>query len=138
MQSVILVIEDHPDQRELLRTFLELDGFAVACAGSGEEALRYLDGGAPPAAVLMDLTMPGLSGCELLDGVRESRNGSAVPIFVITGRVDLPPLDGVREVLVKPCCLSSLGAKLRAAIPRTGSRSESSAQQQRTSRGSEA
>jgi signal transduction histidine kinase/CheY-like chemotaxis protein len=63
--ETVLVVEDEPAVRDLARRILELEGYAVVTASSGEEALRLWDDVGPVDALLTDIVMPGLGGREL-------------------------------------------------------------------------
>ena len=67
MAKTVLVVDDDPTQRRLIQAVLERDGFAVAHAQSGDEAIKHLTSGATVDVVLMDLVMPGISGRELAE-----------------------------------------------------------------------
>ena len=59
--STVLVVDDEPGIRSAIRMILELEGYQVLTAGTGEEALGQV-ARTPPRVVLLDLTMPGLDG----------------------------------------------------------------------------
>lgn len=80
--SRILVVDDEPQARRVLRTALVAQGFEVNDAASGEEALTKLRE-EPPDVVLLDLKMPGMGG---LDACREIRASSELPIIVVSGK----------------------------------------------------
>ena len=62
----VLLVEDDRALNELLTEFLELQGLEVTAVESGDDALRELEGDAPPDIVLLDLRVPGISGGEVL------------------------------------------------------------------------
>ncbi len=68
----VLLVDDDELSREILSLLLEAEGWVVATAGSGEEAVEVLRSGATAEVVLADLKMPGLAGAELAAGVRGS------------------------------------------------------------------
>jgi DNA-binding response OmpR family regulator len=85
----VLIVEDDPDVREMLATFLAIEGFHAIAAEDGLEALHLLRAvrhRAPdiPCLVLLDLKMPRLSGAQLGDPTVAN-----VPIAVMSGAVDL-------------------------------------------------
>ena len=84
MGSTVLVVEDEPKIRELLRSYLEHDGFAVLTTGSGGEAINLTRQAAPDLLVL-DLRLPDIPGEEV---TREVRTFSQVPILVLTAKTD--------------------------------------------------
>lgn len=79
----ILVADDNPDGRELLRDLLEAWGFQVLEARDGREALLNADKYSPDA-ILLDLQMPRLDGFGVLRHLREDRRLSATPTVAVT------------------------------------------------------
>src|SRR5471030_1398013 len=82
MNKTVLVVDDDPTQRRLSQAVLEREGFRVAHADSGRAALEHLGSGAPVDVVLLDLVMPGMTGQETLDDMRQ--RGLAQPVIVVT------------------------------------------------------
>jgi len=115
----ILVVDDEPQIRRLLRTTLTGSGYQIADARSGEEALeKFRD--YMPDLVIMDLNMPGMGG---LDACREIRIGSDVPIIILTVRnaesAKVEALDaGADDYVCKPFGMQELLARIRAALRR--------------------
>ena len=58
----VLVVNDEPCIRKYLRTFLEVDGFDVATANNGEQALAKIKAGERPNYIILDVLMPGMGG----------------------------------------------------------------------------
>ena len=84
IRRTILLVEDDPVVRHVVRLLLELEGDAVLEAKDGEDALTILEGYTGPLDLLLtDVMMPGLSGAEVCDRVRESRPG--LPTLFISG-----------------------------------------------------
>ena len=80
----ILIADDDPQILRALRITLSARGYDVVTASDGREALR-LAADAHPDIIVLDLGMPGLTGIEVIEGVR---GWSAVPILVVSGRSD--------------------------------------------------
>ncbi len=80
----ILVVEDDTDLRRSLAEVLEDEGCQVACARDGEEALQHLASSDPPAAILLDLTMPGMDGWTFRSRQRSDPRLSRIPTVVIS------------------------------------------------------
>ena len=121
-QPRLLVVDDEPKIRELLRNFLEHRGFSVDTAASGEEALQAAEAH-PPAAVLLDICMGGMDGLAALPRLK-TRHPHAM-VIMITGLEE----DGAREqamasgaddYILKPFNLEYLETILMAKIPRVG------------------
>jgi len=90
----ILVVDDDPAVRELLRCLLERDGYAVWEAENGRAALARLRG-APPGVILLDLVMPEMDGFDFIAAARADEGWRSIPIIVVTAK-DLSPDDRQR------------------------------------------
>ena len=87
MARRILIVEDDEKSRRLLSDVLAFHGYEVAAARSGEEGLRSAIAIAPDA-VLLDIQLPGISGFEVLAGLREPRCcGARLPVVAVTASV---------------------------------------------------
>ena len=106
----VLIVEDDPDIREMLATLLASEGFHAVGAEDGLEALhllRTVRRRAPdvPCLVLLDLTMPRLSGQEFRRAQLEDPTVAGVPIAVMSGATDLEQRAkalGAVAILAKP------------------------------------
>ena len=111
----VLVVEDDPSVRGLLRTLLAAEGYAVATAADGLAALEQA-AAAPPALVLLDLQMPDLGGVRVLEELRGDPVLSQVPVIVVTGQMDAVPavraLLGDDNVFLKPFAVTELLARV--------------------------
>lgn len=113
----VLVIDDEPPIRKLLRMGLSTQGYEILEASNGKTALEKL--GEEPALIILDLGLPDIQGHELLRTIR-ARN-EAVPIVVLSSRGDeggkVQALDlGADDYLTKPFGMDELLARLRAAL----------------------
>ena len=86
----ILIVEDDFDVREALAETLRDEGYDVDCAGDGEQALQDLRRGARPGLILLDLTMPRMSGAEfrMVQKVDPKLNGVPVVLLSADGRME--------------------------------------------------
>jgi two-component system KDP operon response regulator KdpE len=115
----ILVIDDEPQIRRVMRATLASQGYTVTEARSGEEALEMLRG-EQPDLILLDVNLPGMGGLEVC---REIRERSDVPIVMLTVRNTekdkVQALDaGADDYVVKPFGIEELRARIRAALRR--------------------
>jgi len=81
----VLIVDDDPDLRALLRRMLEREGYRVSEADNGRVALARVREHTP-GAILLDLMMPEMDGFEFLEALRRDEAGRAIPIIVITAR----------------------------------------------------
>ncbi|WP_432989769.1 response regulator transcription factor [Dactylosporangium sp. CA-233914] len=117
----VLVVEDDDRVMAALRSYLVQHGLAVACAGTGEQALELVADG--PDAVLLDLGLPDRDGFKVCMQMRKISN---VPIIVVTARADwrsrVHGLNlGADDYVVKPYNPAELVARIHAVTRRAGS-----------------
>ncbi|MGH8311447.1 MAG: response regulator [Steroidobacteraceae bacterium] len=113
----ILVVDDEPQIRRLLRVSLAAQGFEVAEAATAREAVEQLTT-APPALIVLDLGLPDRDGQDLIPDIRVL---SSAPIMVLSVRADerekVRALDaGANDYVVKPFGMPEFVARLRAAL----------------------
>jgi response regulator RpfG family c-di-GMP phosphodiesterase len=114
----ILVVDDEPNICDILEKFLKKQGYDVVRSGDGKEALSILKNGSVDL-VVSDIKMPGMSGVELLQKIREYN--ISIPVLITTG---FPTLDtaiealkaGAYDYLTKPFHLEEIGEKIRRAL----------------------
>jgi len=116
----ILIVEDEPQLRGLLRLYLERAGYSVADAGDGEAALAAFQA-EPADLVILDLMLPGMQGEVLLEALRDD---SQVPILITSAkRSDAERIAGLRlgadDYLAKPFNPHELTARVAAILRRT-------------------
>jgi CheY-like chemotaxis protein len=83
MTNSILVVEDNDDLQILFRLILESEGYKVAIADSGRDALKIL-AETKPQLVLMDVMMPGISGIEVSRSIKQQQNYETLPILLVS------------------------------------------------------
>ena len=116
---LILVVEDNPITRKMVRVTLETEGFGVAEAPDGATALRVVECESP-ALVLQDYVLPDMTGNELLLRIRRHHDATVLPVILVTGlasRVDeLADQGGFTAVLAKPVEPGRLIEAVRAGL----------------------
>jgi two-component system phosphate regulon response regulator PhoB len=118
----ILVVEDEDSLATLLQYNLEKEGYDVARAGDGEEALLQVQERLPDLIVL-DWMLPKVSGIEVCRRIRQRSESRNVPIIMLTARGEetdrIRGLDtGADDYVVKPFAMSELAARIRAVLRR--------------------
>jgi CheY-like chemotaxis protein len=111
VHGLVLVVEDDDDVREAMVETLRVEGYHVAEAGDGAEALRWLRGNSDPCLVLLDLWMPHMTGDELHAHMKQDPRLAALPIVVISAASDgafRARQIGARDYLKKPLNLDDL------------------------------
>jgi len=115
----ILVVDDEPQIRRVLRSTLSSQGYVILEAKTGEDAVEVARK-EKPDLVLLDVNMPGIGG---IDACRELRRASEAPIIMLTvrnaERDKVAALDaGADDYVVKPFGIEELLARIRAALRR--------------------
>ncbi|MDX5331813.1 MAG: phosphate regulon transcriptional regulator PhoB [Pseudomonadota bacterium] len=122
MTPNILVAEDEDALSTLLNYNLEKEGYAVAVAADGEEALVMVDEKLPDL-ILLDWMLPKVSGIEVCRRLRARTETRNIPIIMLTARGEetdrIRGLDtGADDYIVKPFSMSELSARIRAVLRR--------------------
>jgi two-component system OmpR family response regulator len=125
MKAHILVVEDEPQLRALLRLYLEREGHEVTDAGDGPAALAAYDE-RPADLVVLDLMLPGMQGETVLEALRDAGD---VPVLITSAkRSDAERIAGLRagadDYLAKPFNPHELTARVAAILRRTRTASE--------------
>lgn len=102
----VVVVDDDEDIRETLNELLTDQGYVVALAGNGSEALALLEGVDEPCMMLVDLTMPVMDGWELLRRLGQGQHAARFPIYVSTSSPERAPAGF--PVLQKPVDVADL------------------------------
>jgi DNA-binding response OmpR family regulator len=121
MSACVLVVEDERKIRDLLRSYLESDGFTVLTTGSGAEAITMVND-THPDLIILDLGLPDVSG---EDVAREVRVHSTTPIMMLTARTEatdrIRGLElGADDYVTKPFSPREVVLRARAILRRSG------------------
>lgn len=117
----VLVVDDEPDIRELVRDILQFDGYSVATASNGREALEQLRRAELPRLILLDLMMPIMNGWEFRAEQIKDPRISSIPVVVLTGDGNAPEKArslGTTSYVTKPVHLDHLLDLVRGAAQR--------------------
>ena len=120
---VLLVVEDEPSVRLLLRVVLEGDGYRVLTAEDGSQAIEVLAAGEIPDLLVLDMYTPGAGAREVVAFARE--RAGAVPAIVLSGRDDAAnafPAGTIQGFISKPFDVGTLLAGARGALDMTPDR----------------
>jgi len=118
----VLIVEDEPNQAELIRYNLESEGYRVAIACDGEDGLiQAME--TIPDIILLDWMIPKVSGIEVCRQLRKIKSTNEIPIILLTARSEesdkVRGLDiGADDYITKPYSIKELLARVRAALRR--------------------
>lgn len=120
----ILVIEDNPDNQQLVTWILEDEGYRVACAFTAEDGLALLEAD-PFDLVLMDISLPGMDGKQATRIIRETPHLKHLPVLALTahavqGEREAILASGVDGLMTKPLDEDALLATLRSHLALDG------------------
>lgn len=118
---LIAVVDDNPDNCDILKRRLERRGYRVVTAGRGEELLQKVEEGVYPALVLLDLMMPGLDGLATLKRLRESERTRDTPIIMISAAGEDETIvralrEGANDYVTKPLNFDVLLARIETQL----------------------
>ncbi|HEY72481.1 MAG: DNA-binding response regulator [Chloroflexi bacterium] len=115
----IMVVDDEAVARISLAEVLKLEGYHVATAASGEEALSLLDKSEPFDMIVLDLKMPGMDGLEVTDAVRERSPGTVIVLLTAFGTLETAMQaikHGAHDYLLKPCPIPDILTSVRKGL----------------------
>ena len=120
MQKKILIVDDDPDQREVIRSSLKEAGFEISTATNGVEGLEKARSGSPDL-IILDVMMPKMDGFAVCVTLREDDTTASIPILMLTGLCSyISQLtgfeSGATDYLVKPFESEQLVSKVEALL----------------------
>ena len=124
MDKTILVVDDEMAIRMILENLLG-ERFNVVCLENGEQALEWLQENKLPDCMILDLSMPGIDGFEVISRMRKDRSLAHVPVIVLSSRdssadrIRCSKL-GANEYVVKPFRPAELEARIESLFRRAG------------------
>ena len=115
-ETKILVVDDDPNSRDIVKTFLEARGYEVATAADGKDALSLLEE-FRPGLVLLDVMMPGMDGWEVARVIKNHPDFGRTRVVMLTARSDFSDkTEGLRagadDYIVKPIRLEELAERV--------------------------
>ncbi|MDR1899027.1 MAG: response regulator transcription factor [Treponema sp.] len=124
-KQIVLTVDDEEKILELVKSYLEINGYQGLCAQNGREGMEFFEK-YPVSLILLDLMLPDFSGEEFC---RRVRAVSDVPIIMITARVDEESIIrgltiGADDYVTKPFSPRQLMARVQAALRRTGDKTQ--------------
>jgi len=118
--SKILIVDDDPSTRFVLRLILEREGYAVVEAGNGQAALDLIAPDPLPDIVMTDLMMPVMTGVELIRRLRSDPRTAGIRIVVVSSNADaaasLQSRGQVNAIVSKPFAAGKLADGIRAVL----------------------
>lgn len=120
MSQSVLVVDDEPMARQLLRLMLVRAGFEVLEAESGLDALEKVNEKRPDV-VLLDVMMPGMDGFTVCENLREHHSLSEMPIIMLSAKTDVDSVQrginlGANKYLTKPISPSDLNRHVQELL----------------------
>jgi CheY-like chemotaxis protein len=106
MKERLLIVDDAPENLDFLGAVLQ-DKYKIVAARDGEKALQLAGSSNPPALILLDLMLPGISGFEVCRKLKDDPATREIPVLFITGSVDFQDLQrgfelGGADFIFKP------------------------------------
>jgi CheY-like chemotaxis protein len=119
-RATVLVVDDIPENREVLARRLEKRGLRVLQAEDGQRALDLVDKDKPDL-ILLDIMMPGMSGVQVLEHIRRKHSRFELPIMMVTGKDDSGSIVetlalGANDYVIKPVDFPVLLARVQAQL----------------------
>jgi len=121
MSKKILVVDDEPDILFTIGQMLEISGFEIIKANSGDEAIKTLkDLNANPDLILLDIMMPEISGWDVAAKIKENPEWKGIPIVFLTAKGDTMSIGmgglAADDYIVKPFDIKDLKARINKIL----------------------
>jgi excisionase family DNA binding protein len=117
---LVLVVDDDPQVRDVVRINLEMEGYAVRDAANAEEGLAAIEDDAPDL-ILLDVLMPQVDGWEMLKRVQERHGVGSIPVIMFSGQIGGTEREaaerGAQGFVGKPFDLRALIEQTRQVVP---------------------
>jgi two-component system, OmpR family, response regulator MtrA len=120
----VLVADDDPDIRELVKFKLEQGGHEVITVGDGEAAIAAVRADGPFALILLDVMMPRRTGIEVCEALRSDPATRSIPILLLTAKAQEADVEsgfaaGADDYIVKPFSPRELSSRVNVALSRS-------------------
>ncbi|MEO6469656.1 MAG: response regulator [Acidimicrobiia bacterium] len=124
--TTILIVEDDDDLRRIMRWGLEAEGFEVALAADGQQALEAVFE-VRPDLVVLDWELPALSGIEVCTLIRNAEHSTGIPVVMVSGRYEADDIRrgieaGADAYVTKPFAVETLAQEIRRVLDRSPDR----------------
>ena len=124
--TTILIVEDDDDLRRIMRWGLEAEGFEVACAADGQQALETVIE-VRPDLVVLDWELPALNGIEVCTLIRNAEHSTGIPVIIVSGRYEADDIRrgieaGADAYVTKPFAIETLAGEIRRVLDRSTGR----------------
>jgi len=117
-RKTIMVVDDEEDICDIVSEMLDIDGYNVMTASSGEECLKILGEGNKPDLILLDIMMGGIDGWETLRRIKGDKRMAGIPVSMLTVKPLTPEtlkkekIDYIENYIVKPFAMRELLSKI--------------------------
>lgn len=121
-EKTVLVVEDHPETSDLLRSILEDEGYRVLVAFSGKEAVQVARA-ARPNVITLDLALPDEDGWEVARELQSYRDTQKIPIIVIsayTRELEEPLRTRIARIITKPFYIQQIVNAVQEVLSKQG------------------
>ena len=119
--SKILIVDDEPVNLQVLHNYLSLQNYSILHAGSGQEALKFIEEGFRPDVILLDVMMPHMTGYEVTHTLRKKWQAIEMPILLLTAKNQVQDLvqgleAGANDYMTKPISKEELLARVKTHL----------------------